>query len=93
MRATEQASTEPESIVLKWGTLKAWDLRKQESRDICKRYVECGAQFSAMAQRDTPEQKQILCELILQHDGTIYLDWDGKFVTKEEAIAYIEGYR
>lgn len=84
---------ESDYIILKWGTLKGWRINNPEAFDLLKKYGECGVSISAMTQRDTPEQKQMLCDLIRHHDGTIYLDWDGKFVTKEEAISYIEGYR
>jgi hypothetical protein len=49
--------------------------------------------MSAMAQRDTPEQKNILCALIDASDvETVHLDWDGKDVSKTEAQDYIRNY-
>ncbi len=81
-----------DKIILKWGTLKGWTLNKPESLALLKKYETFPTTWSAMSQHDTPEQKEILCELIRQHDGTIYLDWDGKFVTKDQAIAYIMDY-
>lgn len=80
-------------LVLKWGTIKAWDFNGNPEADkLVKQYLEGGASMSAIMQRDTPEQKKILCDLIRIHKGTIYLDWDGKYVTPNEAIAYIENY-
>jgi hypothetical protein len=46
-----------------------------------------------MAQRDTPRQKEIICELIDLCDGdTIYLEWDGVDVSKAEAKKYVMDY-
>ena len=40
------------------------------------KYCEIGSCVSAIAQKDTPRQKEIICELIeLCDDDTIYLDW------------------
>lgn len=46
-----------------------------------------------MRSRDTPRQKEIICELIdLCDEDKIYLHWDGKYVTKEEAKKYVMEY-
>jgi hypothetical protein len=46
-----------------------------------------------MAQQDTPRQKEIICSLIdLCEDGTVYLDWDGKYVSNIEAKEYVMNY-
>jgi len=81
-------------LTLKWGTLKSWDFTHSEKgQALLKEYNEIGSSFSAMAQRDTPRQKEIICELIDLCDGdTIYLDWDGKDVSKDEAKAYVMDY-
>lgn len=81
-----------ESLTLKWGTIKGWSGLSDESFDLLKRYADLGASASAMAQRDTPEQKQILCELIDAIDGEIWNDWDGKTMTKDEAKTYVLEY-
>jgi hypothetical protein len=81
-----------ESLTLKWGTLKGWKLRSEKSVDIFNRYVDLGASASAMAQHDTPELKQIICELIDVIDGEIWNDWDGKTMTKDEAKTYVLEY-
>ncbi len=83
---------EPDFILLKWGTLKGWRLNKPESFTLLQRYANIGMSMGAMQQQDTPEQKQILCDLIEQHDGTIKNDWDGEEYTKEKAIDYIRNY-
>lgn len=89
MKATKQSY-----LTLKWGTLKSWDFgNSKKGHRLLKEYAELGASFSAMQQRDTPRQKEIICELIGLCDGdTIYLDWDGKDVSKKEAKEYVMNY-
>lgn len=82
-----------DSITLKWGTLKAWDIKTEKALDTLKKYAELGMSYGAMQQHDTPEQKQLICELIdVCNAETIYLDWDGIDVTKEEAKKYVMEY-
>jgi len=83
-----------ESLSLKWGTIKAWNLKTEASRAAMRRYCEtCVVSASAMAQRDSQAQKDALCELIDVVDcETIYLDWDDKYVSKEEAKEYVRNY-
>lgn len=85
--------TETGEIELKWGTLKGWRVTSDKGKELIKKYHELGASFSAMAQRDTPEQKQIICELIDLMPGDIYLNWDDKYVSKEEAKKYVMEYK
>mgnify|MGYP003334563802 CR=1 FL=1 len=41
----------------------------------------------------TPEQKQLLCDLIdVMQIDSVCLDWTGKDVTKEEAKQYVMDY-
>ena len=66
-------------LVLKWGTLKGWDYSDDERGvNLLKEYREIGASMSAMSQRDTQRQKEIICELIdiCNDPEGIYLDWD-----------------
>ena len=81
-------------LTLKWGTLKSWDFNNSEKgKELLTEYHEIGSSLSAMAQRDTPRQKEIICELIDLCDGdTIYLDWDDKDVSKDEAKQYVMTY-
>jgi len=80
-------------LTLKWGTLKSWRFTSDKAVGLLKRYGEIGSSLSSMLQRDTPEQKQIICELIDECDGDkIYLDWDGVEVTKQEAKDYVLNY-
>ena len=81
-------------IALKWGTLKRWNVTTDKGMELLKKYHEIGLSLSAMAQDDTPEQKQIICDLIDECDNPqgIYLDWDGEYVSKEEAKKYVMEY-
>jgi hypothetical protein len=88
----QAANASDDHILLKWGTLKGWNLNKKASQELVQKYANLGTSYSAMAQKDTPEQKLILCDLIQQHDGTITNDWDGNKYTKEQAIDYIMNY-
>jgi hypothetical protein len=81
-----------ESLLLKWGTLKGWDLKSEKTREIFNRYVDLGASYSAMAQHDTPEQKQLICDLIDALDGEIQNDWTGEMMSKDEAKRYVLNY-
>lgn len=67
-------------LTLKWGTLQAWNVEgNDEAIKLLKRYGEIGSSFSAIAQDDTPEQKEIICKLIDLMPGEIYLSWDAKW--------------
>ena len=78
-------------LILKWETLKSWDFTDSEKGGILlKEYRKIGESFSAMMNFDTPRQKEIICELIDLCDGdTIYLEWDGKELSKQEAKDYV----
>lgn len=78
-----------EWLSLKWGTVKGWDSLSEKSQEILKRFFADGVSMSAAMDHPDAERKAILCELIDQLDGQIYLDWDGKDVTKEEAKKYV----
>lgn len=82
-------------LTLKWGTLKTWNFHNSEKGTVLlKEYNELGSSFSAMSQRDTPRQKEIICSLIdLCDDDMIFLDWDAIDVSKEKAKEYVMNYR
>jgi hypothetical protein len=85
---------EKDSISLKWGTLKSWNIHSEKGREILQKWGSLGCSFGAMTQDDTPEQKQLICDLIDTCNAeTIYLEWDGKDVSKEEAKQYVMEYR
>lgn len=82
-----------EHLLLKWGTLKGWELESDTSMSALRKYADYGYAMSAVAQRDTDEQKQALCELIDAIDGEIVNDWSGETMTKDEAKKYVMEYR
>ncbi len=79
-------------ITLKWGTLKSWKLTSKKGLELLKKYNKIGSSFSAISQRDTPEQKKLICKMIDTVPGEIHLEWDGKDVSKEEAKKYVIEY-
>ena len=56
------------------------------------RWFNGGVSESAIAQHDTAEQKQALCNLIDAIDGNIQNDWSGELLTKDEAKKYVMEY-
>ena len=91
MKRVEREVSE-DYLSLKWGTLKGWKLTSEKGKELLKKYHEIGSSFSAMAQRDTPEQKSIICEMIDTIPGDIYLEWDDRYVSHEEAKKYVMEY-
>jgi hypothetical protein len=82
-----------DSLLLKWGTLKGWDLESEAAQAAARVYLDTGEHsMSAMLQRDTDEQKEALCALIDAIDGTITNVWSGEDMTKDEAKAYVRKY-
>ena len=79
------------SLTLKWGTVKGWKLETDEAKAALQKWADFGVSMSAMAQHDTPEQKQALLDAIDFMDE-IWLDWEDKSVSKEEAKEYIRNY-
>jgi len=66
--------------------------QRKKGKSLLKKYGELGYSMSAMGQKDTPEQKKIICQLIDLVPGEVYLDWDRKYVSKDEAKKYIMNY-
>lgn len=88
------AENDAEYLTLKWGTLKAWSFKSDDARELLREYGEIGQSMSAMAQQDTPRQKEIICALIdVCSAPTIYLDWNGEYVSKADAKRYVMEYR
>lgn len=82
-----------DSLSLKWGTLKAWNLHSDKGLELLKRYFDLGTSASAMLVNDTQEQKELICQMIDECNcPTIYLDWDDKNVSKDEAKRYVQEY-
>ena len=71
-------------LTLKWGMLKSWKFCSEKAKNLVKEYG---------IDADIPRQKEIICKLIDLCDGnTIYLHWDGKYVSKDEAKNYVMNY-
>lgn len=84
---------EQDHLVLKWGTLKSWNFHSEKAKSLLKEYHEIGSTISAIMQKDTPRQKEIICALIDEGNfEKVLLDWEGKDVSKEEAKKYVMGY-
>lgn len=82
-----------ETLYLKWGTLKGWDVNPDgPAMAALRRYHEQGVAGGAMMQKDTPEQVEIICEVIDAIDGKIVNDWSGERMSKDEAKAYVREY-
>lgn len=84
----------PDEIRLKWGTIKYIDIDVSNiaAKKALARYNEDPSMVSVMAQRDTPNQKQAICDLIDALNCEPYLSWDGRHVSKEEAKKYVMEY-
>ena len=82
-----------EELTLKWGTVKAWSSLSESSVELLKEYYKDGVPMSAMMDHPTEERIEILCRLIDNIDGTIYNDWEGTEMTKDEAKDYVRNYR
>lgn len=79
------------TLQLKWGSVKGWDLETPEAKSALQKWADFGENVSAMMHRDTPEQQQALLAAI-DHMDEIYLEWDGKYVSREEAKEYVLNY-
>lgn len=81
------------NIDLKWGNIKGWSGFEENTPagDALQRYLDSGQGLGAM-QRKTPEQREIICEVIDAIDGQIYDDWNGGTMTKDEAKDYVRNY-
>ncbi len=83
-----------EYLLLKWGSIKGRNVgpENEKAMEALKRYHDAPVSMSAVMQRDTPEQKQAVLDLIDAIDGEITNDWDGKTYTKDEAKQYVAEY-
>lgn len=85
---------ETEHLTLKWGTLKEWGFTQDsKAHELAKKYFALGSSASTIAQHDTPEQKELLLQIIDAVDcKQIFLDWDGEYVSKKKAKEYVISY-
>ena len=79
-------------LTLKWGTVKAWELHSDDAIAAFQKWADFGVSMSAASHRDTPEQQEALLAAIDQMDE-IWLDWEDKQVSREEAKEYVRDYR
>lgn len=80
------------SLTLKWGTIKGWHVETDAALAAIQKWADGGRSMSVMAQNDSPDQKQAILDAI-DHMDEIWLDWEGKKVSREEAKAYVRDYR
>lgn len=81
------------TLTLKWGTLKAWDFNDDSHAiALLDEYSNIGMSMGAASQRDTPRQKEIICELIDRCTTPVFNDWDGVDMGKDDAKAYVMNY-
>jgi hypothetical protein len=80
-------------LLLKWGTIKSFGLKSDNGKKLLERYNKIGSCISVMLQKDTDEQKKILCEMIDECNGCIQEDWGGKYLTKKGAKKYVLDYK
>lgn len=88
------AASERDSLTLKWGTLKACDIKTESAWAAAQKYFDAGEQSAgAMTQHDAPEQKAALCDLIdAVNCETIDNDWTGEAMSKDAAKSYVMEY-
>lgn len=82
----------PQSLLLKFGTIKGWGDLSEKSQEIMQRYFADGVTWSCGMDHPDNVRKAILCELIDQFDGEIQSDWTGEIMTKEAAKKYVNDY-
>lgn len=57
------------------------------------KYSKLGMSLGAAQQRDTPEQKELICKMIDGCKGPISNDWEGTtYKTKKAAKEYVMNY-
>jgi hypothetical protein len=84
---------EKDYLCLKWGSLKEWSFHSKKAIKLLKEFGEIGMCASAMCQKNTDRQKEIICELIDEGNFEgVFLDWDGKWASKDKAKKYIMEY-
>ena len=75
-------------ILLKWGTLKGFCLENSpEAFAAVEEYYKIGSCMSAMMQKDTDRQKELLCIMIDKVNGEVSSDWTGEDWTNDRDAA------
>lgn len=93
-KALEQIKYETggDYLLVKWGTWKEWNSENPKIQELLKEYASIGQSLSAMSQKNTPRQIELLCEIVDLIDGIIQNDWDGEYYSKQQAKEYFRGY-
>ena len=78
-------------LLLKWGTVKGFQFNNSpEALEAFKEYRKLGYSLSAMAQKDTKRQKELICTMIDKVNGYVQNDWDGEiYKDKTDAKKYV----
>lgn len=81
-------------LLLKWGTLKRWCFENSpEAFEALKEYNQIGSSMSAMMQKDTPRQKELIFKMIDTVQGEVQNDWSGEvYENREDAKKYVMEY-
>lgn len=81
-------------LLLKWGTLKGYNFENSpEAFEALQEYAKLGWSYSAMMQKDTERQKELLCIMIDKVNGPVSNDWTGEeYEDKEDAKKYVMEY-
>jgi len=86
----------PDELTLKWGTLKAWQMKSQAGQEALKRFFDAGdVTASAMMHRNSDGQIDAICDMIdatAASGGEIWNDWVGVAMTPEDAKKYVREY-
>ena len=83
--------SQPDHLLLKWGTLKSWQVSSPKAAEALQEFFGLGVPWGAMLHHPTERQKELLCIVIDECDGTIQKDWDGEMLTKQAAKDYVMG--
>jgi len=84
--------TGPDHLWFKWGTLKSWKLTSDKGKELLTKYFALGTSESGMTTHDTPEQKELIYQMIDECDGSLGSDWTGEYFTKQQAKDYVKEY-
>jgi hypothetical protein len=81
-------------LLLKWGSLKGWRMEhNKRAKKYLQQYMEDGVSMSAMLQKDTDRQTNLILKIIDTFRGPITNDWSGRqYRKKTSAKKYITDY-
>ncbi len=80
-------------ISLKFRTLKEQNLNSEKGKILLKEYFSLGNSGSCLGQKDSPRQKELICQMIDESNcEQILMDFDGTYVSKREAKTYVMNY-